>query len=121
MSLLGSIDARGLPRVPLLIRGPYGAETVSAIVDTGFTGAVSLSEDLVRRLGLRQRDARPTVLADGTLRLIRVYLVDVDWLGSTVTAVAFESRGPDATIGAGLLRGRELTIDYGTQQSVEVR
>ena len=119
--LQGSLDSRGLPRIGVWLRGPFGSETVSAVVDTGFTGALSLPAHLVRRLGLPRRSLRPTVLAAGTLRVVHTYLLDVIWFDAPVPVEVYLTDGPDATVGAGLLRGHVLTIDYGTAETVEIR
>lgn len=117
----GSLDARGHPRLALQLRGPLSSTTVQAIVDTGFTGALSIPSRWVTRLGLPQRDIRPTVLADGSYRVVRIYLIDIDWIGGVVTAEAFESASDEVLVGAGLLQGRLLTVDYGPARSVEIR
>ncbi len=74
----------------------------------------------IHRLGLRNHNIRPSILADGSIRTVYTYLVDVDWLGNTLPCEAFATEAADATIGAGLLRGRKLFIDYGEPQLVEI-
>ena len=98
MSLQGSLDARGHPRLPVVLRGPFGSTTVSAIVDTGFVSAISTPSSFAPRMGLLRRDVRPTLLADGSMSVVRIFL-----------------------IGVGLLRGHVLSVDYGATRSVEIR
>jgi len=121
MPLSGSIDARGHPRVEVVLRGPFGHDRVDGIVDTGFTRAVSVPEEWVTRLGLRRRTIRPTRLADGTLRTVQVYHIEIEWVTGPTLAEALESSLPDLLIGAGLLRGHQLVVDYGAAQSIEIR
>lgn len=121
MPLSGSIDARGHPRVKVVLRGPFGHSQVDAIVDTGFNGALSVPEQNVARLGLRKRTVRLTRFADGTLRTVPVYHIEIEWVDGATFAEALESNLPDVLIGAGLLRGHQLMVDYGPAQSLEIR
>ena len=121
MSLSGKLDARGHPRLDLVLRGPFGYEQRNVVIDTGFTGAVGVPEAVADRLGLRGRGHRPTLLADGRLHMAPIYLLDVDWVNGTVIAEALETSGTEVLIGAGLLRGHQLAVDYGETQSVEIR
>lgn len=121
MPLQGKLDARGHPRVDISVSGPYGSTVISAIVDTGFTVAIGIPSSVASKLGLRRWNVRPSILADGTLRSVTIYLLEVGWMGRQVTAEAWDSAGVDATIGAGLLQGLELRVDYGPARSVEIR
>jgi predicted aspartyl protease len=56
--------------IPLVVRGIMGQETsVEAIVDTGYTGELSLRASDVTALGLLQSGEAETTLADGTVRI----------------------------------------------------
>jgi clan AA aspartic protease len=121
MRLEGSIDARGMPRVPITLRGPWGSENVEAVVDTGFTGSLSAPPGLIRRLGLRHHDNRPTVLANGSLFVAAVYLARLEWLDGEIIPEVMESYNSEVLIGARLLRGHVLHVDYGPAQSAEIR
>jgi clan AA aspartic protease len=110
-----------MPRVPITVRGPWGTESVQAAVDTAFTGALSAPSGLVRRLGLLRHSTRPTILADGSLHFAVVYSARLDWLDGEVTCEVMESQNADVLIGASLLRGYVLEVDYGPAQSVEIR
>ena len=59
--------------------------------------------------------------ADGTMRAVPAYLIEVEWIGGPVTADALEANRQVFMIGAGLLRGNELHIDYGPALTVEIR
>jgi clan AA aspartic protease len=121
MSLSGSIDPVGHPRLNLTIRGPLGSEAVSVVVDTGFTGALGVTLPLVQRLGLLRSGVRPIELADGTIKVVPAYLAEVEWVQGPATVEALQSHSERFSAGARLLRGTELVINYSAAQSVEVR
>jgi clan AA aspartic protease len=94
---------------------------VSFVVDTGFSGAASINADLIARLGLPLHNLRPTLTADGRLTTTRIYLADVEWLVGPEPVEVYESGIVDGMIGAGLLRGHQLLVDYGPAQAVEIQ
>jgi hypothetical protein len=119
--MLGRVDALGLMRAWVWLRGAFGSESVEAIIDTGFTGSVSIPTDLARRLGLPRYNAMTVQGPDGSLRVVRTYLVEVQWIAGWTHAQAWENGVSDVMVGAALLRGHKLIGDYGPAQSVEVR
>jgi predicted aspartyl protease len=49
--IIGHVAPRPEPVVPITLVGPDGVEeTIEAVVDTGYSGLLTLSSDLVRRL-----------------------------------------------------------------------
>ena len=54
------------PRIELGVAGSDGVfRTLSVVVDTGFTGWLTLPPELIRELGLKYQGERYTVFADG--------------------------------------------------------
>ncbi|MGV3719554.1 MAG: hypothetical protein ACO1SX_01485 [Actinomycetota bacterium] len=80
-----------------------------------------MPEELAASLGLLRRGLRPVELADSALRMSRVYLIEIEWLAGPVKVEALTSNCGEVLIGAALLRGTKLAIDYGAEQSVEIR
>jgi clan AA aspartic protease len=107
--------------VSLVLRGPYGHRQVDAIIDTGFLAVLSVPEEISLRLGLLARGIRPVMLADGALRMSRVFLIEIEWLGGPTSVEALTSNCGEVLIGAELLRGSEVVIDYGPLKTVEIR
>lgn len=80
--ILGTLNRRSEAIVPLRLRGPTGAELdVDAVLDSGFSGALTLPPAKVAVLGLRWRSEIDSVLADGTVVRFDCYDVEVDWDG----------------------------------------
>lgn len=76
----GRVNIRNEPIVSLRIRGPLGAmATIEATVDSGYTGALTVSPQFVAELGLIRQSGGRAVLADGTVRGIDYYSSEIEW------------------------------------------
>ncbi len=98
------------PRIILELPGPAGLLTVEFIVDTGFDGDLILPRHLVERLSASPafRDLRE--LADGSVREIDVFELDIQWNGTdrTVEILALQGR---PLAGNRLFENCRITID----------
>jgi predicted aspartyl protease len=56
-----------------VIGGQRREQEVEAVIDTGFTGALTLPPALITRLGLRWRSVDRATLADGSTCVFQVY------------------------------------------------
>ena len=97
--------------IQLTLRGPTGREqSVGAVIDTGFTGFVTLPSSVIDVLGLTRVAQSRAVLADGSDVEFDVYeavaLWDDRWL-----AVDVSSMEADALVGMRLLAGYRLCLD----------
>lgn len=106
----GAVNARLEAVVPLRLRGPIGTELdVDAVVDSGFTAALSLPAAVVATLGLVRQSGGGAVLADGSIRQFDVYAVDVAWDGGWQPVLVY-AVGDEVLLGMRLLVGHELRI-----------
>jgi len=108
--IVGAVTASGEAVIPLMLYDPVGRELqFNAVIDTGFSGAVALSSELVIDLDLSLRGYEPAMLADGSERLFDLYDVVIEWDGTSrhVTVLAADG-GP--LVGMTLLAGYELRI-----------
>ena len=94
-------------------------KTVAAVVDTGFTGALALSGEVVRELGLTHQDERLVRLATGT-QTVYVYGAVVSWFGQP-RAVPVHETDDKPLIGNMLLTNCRLTIDFQEGGTVTVQ
>ncbi len=111
MILRGIVNSDLEPRLNLRLRGQEGLlYVVDALVDTGYSGEISLLISVAERLGSVRGLGGRIVLADGTSITYDSYNVDFEWLGSyrRVTASAM---GDDVVIGMGLLYRHALMIE----------
>ena len=106
--------------VAVQVQGPAGVEVVEAVIDTGFSGWLSLPGHRVRRLGLAWARSGRAALADGSEVDLDVYDAEVEWHGSW-RAVAVDQADTDPLIGMRLLRGRELRMDVTEGGAITIR
>ncbi len=97
--------------VPLTLQGQSGqTREIEAVIDTGYTGFLTVPHSLVMELGLPYRNRDLAILADGSEATFDVYRVTVLWDGQPKHVDAYAA---DATPLAGmrLLDRHNLNID----------
>ena len=114
----GYVDDQGQALVEIGVGGSRGERVLKAVVDTGFSGDVSLPTSLAVQLGLELWGAEMFELADGS-RVEGLLFAGRLRLGEEEREVEVVlSNSPDALVGAGLLRGKRLEIDYPSRQVI---
>ena len=117
----GAVNARLEAVVPLRVRGPAGDELeVAAVIDTGYTGSLTLPADVATSMGLTRRSGGRAVLADGSVRRFDTFAAEVLWGGSWVGVVT-SAVGNEALLGMSMLKGRGLWVEAVPGGAVEVR
>lgn len=115
----GEVEVRGRegsltylqPSVEIGVAGSDGVlKTLSVVVDTGFTGWLTLPPDLIRELGLQHRGSRRATLADGSVAWVELYAALISWDGQILPRIVHQS---DSTplIGMHLMTGYHLAVD----------
>jgi clan AA aspartic protease len=95
----------------LSVRGEDGPlQQIEAVIDTGFSGELTLPPSLVESLGLPWLCRQEGVLADGQLHTFDVYAGTVVWGGEERT-VEVESADTEPPVGMALLAGNQLNIE----------
>ena len=108
--ITGVVTAFSEAVTQLQIRGEHGEERqIEAVIDTGFTGMLTLPSSLIKELGLFWQRRGRALLADGRETIFDVYEVTVIWDGSP-RRVAVDAVDSDPLIGMSLLRGYEMTM-----------
>jgi clan AA aspartic protease len=84
---------------------------LTAVVDTGFSGFLTVPFSVLERLGLSQTDTEEATLADGSVLRFGVYEVTLDWDEDerTVPVYATESA---ALLGISMLLGSIGTFEF---------
>jgi clan AA aspartic protease len=109
--IAGVVKAGREAVIDLLVRGSDGRERiVEAVIDTGFTGFLTLPVALIAALRPARIGRSRVLLADGTDVVLDLYEVEVNWDGRwrTVRADAVDM---NALVGMGLLAGCSLCLD----------
>jgi len=102
------------------VRGPAGNECdITALIDTGFDGMLSLPRALVTSLGLIYRQQGRALLADGRESLFDIYEARLLWEGCW-RRVSVDETGTWPLVGTALLDGNELKIQFQIDGAVTV-
>lgn len=107
--------------VPFTLQGPAGqSRDIQAVIDTGYSGFLTWTSELVTELQLRYRSRDLAILADGREAVFDVYGVTVLWDGHARQVDAYVS---DASplVGMRLLDGHNLNIEVVTGGRVAIQ
>jgi clan AA aspartic protease len=109
--ITGTVNPSREAIIRLTIRGPQGREQeIEAVIDTGFTGSLSLRPALIAALGLPFRRKGRAVLADGSTILFDIFEATVLW-DRQPRQIPVGEADADPLVGMGLLYGFELTVE----------
>ena len=118
--ITGAVKA-GEARIRLTVRGHRGREQeVEAVIDTGYTGALTLPATLIMLLGLRWQSTQRATLADGSTCVFQVHVGKVKWDGK-VRQMLVDEADTDPLIGMRLLRGHELKMQVRYRGRVTIK
>jgi clan AA aspartic protease len=92
-----------------LIDGQGRNFEVTVVIDSGYTGILTLPPDLITSLGMRRHGIGLAELADGSTCAFQVYRGKVVWDGKVRTILVDEA-DTDPLVGMKLLRGHELKM-----------
>ena len=83
---------------------------IQVVIDTGFTGHLTLPPETVRSLSLPERGFVEVELADGPMATLGVYEARVLWHGRPRRVPVYEADGRPL-LGMSLLRGSTLAVE----------
>ncbi len=96
--------------MPLRIGSSHGQElAIEAVVDTGFSGYLTLPKDVITALDLPFRRSARAVLGDGSTITFDIHEAVVLWEGR-LQRVPVDAADTDPLLGMGLLYGHELSV-----------
>ena len=106
--ITGTVNGRLEIVIRLPVRDPAGQEReVEAILDTGFTGSLTLPPSLIGSLGLPWRSRSSAILANGNVEQFDVYSATVIWDG-VPRPILVQAIDNPALLGMALLVGYDL-------------
>jgi len=107
----GQINAQLEAVLQLRLRGPNGSELeFNAILDTGYTGSLTISQSAADSLGLMRRSGGQAMPADGSSRQFDTYTAEV-WWGHGWRQVVASALGDESLVGMKLPAGHSLRAD----------
>ena len=96
--------------IPLRLQGPSGqAETVHPVIDTGFTGTLTLPSSVIAALGLRWLTQGQAILANGQIETFDVYRATVIGDGQPLS-IMIDAAETDPLVGMTLMYGYDIFI-----------
>lgn len=108
--IAGSVNDFREATVDLTVRGPAGhEERLEFVVDTGFTGGITLHSAVAAALELPHLAGKPAVLADGSTVMLPFSQAQLEWNGASRT-VSVNITDGGMLLGMELLEGHELSV-----------
>jgi len=119
--IAGSVNALLEAAIRLVVRDVQGSDViVEVILDTAFTGDITLSATTIASLQLPFLTTRRARLADGTLHPVKVYNAQVVWEGQPRLVEVEEVEG-QPLLGTHLLKGCEVHVEFVNAGAVTIQ
>ena len=107
----GIVTAEHEAKVEILVQGMNGQDyPFDVIVDTGFTGCLTLPPQVIKALQLPWREWGEAILADGSEITYHVNDASVHWDGQMITIPVDEADSPPL-LGMRLMQGYWILIE----------
>ncbi|MDQ3250650.1 MAG: clan AA aspartic protease [Chloroflexota bacterium] len=117
----GVVTAEREAVIRVQVQGASGqAQVIEAVIDTGFTGWLTLPPSLIAMLGLPWLTQGRALLANGQMETFDVYAATLLWDGQSLRVMVDEAN-TDPLIGMSLLHGYELYIQNQDGGSVTIQ
>ncbi len=94
-------------------------KSVRAIIDTGFTGDLTLPRDVIDQLGFTLRGFQRVILGDGSLQYFEMFVGVVIWDGK-MREVEINAAETDSLVGMGLLEDYKLEMEGRSNGEVRI-
>ncbi len=105
----GSVNQNCEAILPVVVKNDTKTQLVDAVIDTGFSGFLTLTSSAIAALDLTWKGRDVATLGDGTSCIFEVYIAVVIWDGHYRTIDINESETVPL-VGMRLLRGYDLHI-----------
>ena len=118
--IVGVVQGRE-PLIRLTIRGFRGRQQeIEAVVDSGYTGWLTLPPTTIAALNLRWRTFGRGILADGSVSAFDVYQANVVWDGR-VRSVFVDEFAATPLVGMAMMRGYEYKMQVRARGKVTIK
>jgi len=118
--ITGVVTANREAVIHVLVRGPHGQEAqVQAVIDTGFTGFLTLPAGLITDLALPFASATRVTLGDGSEVHMDAFEAAVLWDNQERSVVVLAAEG-GTLVGMAMLSGYRITLDVKDEGSVTI-
>jgi clan AA aspartic protease len=110
MMMQGYVNQNYEAMLSLVVRNGEKLKSITAVIDTGFTGFLSLPISVVRELELSWSYRDRATLGDGSEVLFDIYDGMVIW-GGQYREIEINAAETEPLIGMSMLRGYRLQVD----------
>ncbi|MBI3466656.1 MAG: clan AA aspartic protease [Planctomycetes bacterium] len=118
--ITGTVNADCEAVILLVVVGPTRQQrTVDAVIDTGFSGDLTLPSAVIAALGLKWLGRERGILADGSTDLFDVYSAAVLWDGQP-RSIEVEAANTPPLVGMHLLHRHSLHMEVVNGGPVEI-
>ena len=108
--MMGSVNSRREAIIQFVLLGEnHQRQAIKAVIDTGYSGFLTLPSAIITRLGLTWYMQEEGILGDGSLCMFNVFEATVIWDGQ-IKSIEINESETDPLVGMGLLDGYELNI-----------
>lgn len=114
MVLAGRVEPVNIleARITVAVAGPsMEFWEVEAVIDTGFSGWLTLPEVAVRELGLQIYRRRRVRIADNRVTWMLTYRAVAQWQGRQIDILVHQTENPRPLLGTAMLEHCRLTVD----------
>ena len=109
--ILGNVNANREAIIQIAIVGDNKQlKSIRAVIDTGFTGDLTLPKAIIDELNLTIQGIQEVILGDGSLQDFEMYAGSIVWDGQ-MRRVEINAAETDSLVGMGLLEDYKLEIE----------
>lgn len=117
----GTVNSALEGTLRIAVRGPHGERRrITAVIDTGYNGALTLPSDVIAELGLPWCDIGSVMLGDGSTCQCDIYAGAIVWDRRPV-AIFIEESETTPLVGMELLEGFELNMKVHRRGQVNIK
>jgi clan AA aspartic protease len=118
--ITGTVNARYEMVIKVPVRNSAGQEQeVEAVLDSGFTGSLTLPPSLIARLGLPWRSRSSAILANGNVEQFDIHVATIVWDGMP-RPILIQAIDNVPLLGMALLMGYDLRARVTVGGSVQI-
>ncbi len=117
--ITGKITVHQEAVIELEVGSSNQSEKIEAVIDTGFTGYLTLPSALVSRLNLQQAGEQRAILGDENRVVLKRHIAKVLWHGAERNVYVLQAEG-GPLVGMSLLYGSRLILDVVTDGNVTI-
>lgn len=119
--ITGKVNSNLEGVVRIIVLGPEGRRRrISAVIDTGYNGALTLPLEVIADLGLPWCDTGSVMLGDGSICECDIYAVTAIWNRRSI-GIFVEAADTMPLVGMELLHGFELKMNVQKRGQITIK